>query len=643
MQSLDTYYWWNRDAKDLASNVFAYIEHLATEQSYVTDSNYKNIRLYGNLEPYSLRALGFERAEPAASSTNKVTLNIVQSMVDTVVSKITKNKPKPTFLTDGGDWSTQSKAKKLTQFCEGQFYSTNFYDLAATAFKHACILGTGAIKIYRDGNDIKAETVLVEELKVDDTESIYGHPRQLHQTKFIHRDVLKSMFPEYEAQIDASTTSALGASQYSSYRSAQNMLRVVESWHLKSGPEATDGKHSICIENQTLYEAAYDKDYFPFVFFRWSVRPVGFWGQGLAEQLTGLQLEINKILRTIQISMHLVSVPKLLVEASSKVVSAHLNNKIGGIIKYAGTPPQYSALGQVPAELFNHLERLYQKAYEIAGISQLSAQSSKPAGLNSGKALRTFNDVETERFMDVGIRYQNAFLDAAKQMIAIAKDISEYESADGYKVKVVSKNLMKSIDWKEVALDEDKYVMRVFPTSALSSTPEGKLQDVQELLSAGLIDIDAARDLLDFPDLQQYNNIANAAVNDIKRVVELMAEEGEYQTPEPFQDLDYGIRIVQNAYLYYRSAGAPEENLELLRRWIADARSMQKKAVADAALEQQKMQAAATALGEGAAETGDLVGAEQSPEVLSPMQGRSLLNPIDNPLDSPIELDAPTE
>jgi predicted transcriptional regulator len=202
---------------------------------------------------------------------------------------------------------------------------------------------------------------------------------------------------------------------------------------------------------------------------------------------------------------------------------------------------------------------------------------------------------------------------------------------------------MKSIDWKEVALDEDKYVMRVFPTSALSSTPEGKLQDVQELLSAGLIDIDAARDLLDFPDLQQYNNIANAAVNDIKRVVELMAEEGEYQTPEPFQDLDYGIRIVQNAYLYYRSAGAPEENLELLRRWIADARSMQKKAVADAALEQQKMQAAATALGEGAAETGDLVGAEQSPEVLSPMQGRSLLNPIDNPLDSPIELDAPTE
>ena len=53
------------------------------------------------------------------------------------------------------------------------------------------------------------------------------------------------------------------------------------------------------------------------------MRPVGFFGQGLAEQLQGLQLEINKTLRTIQVSMHLVSVPKQLVEASSKLVSSH--------------------------------------------------------------------------------------------------------------------------------------------------------------------------------------------------------------------------------------------------------------------------------------------------------------------------------
>lgn len=635
MNSLDSYYWWNKDSKDLSQTVFEYLNSLETEQSYVTDSNYKNIRLYGNLEPYSLRTLGFQRSEPSASTTQKVTLNIVQSMVDTVVSKITKNKPKPTFLTDGGDWTLQTRAKKLTQFCEGVFYATDFYAKAATAFKHACILGTGAVKIFSKDGKIHCETVLVEELKVDDTESIYGEPRQLHQTKFVHRDVLKQMFPKYEVEIDAATTNTLGASQYSNYKSQQNMLKVVESWHLPSGPEAKDGKHAICIENQTLFEDEYTKDYFPFVFFRWSNRPVGFWGQGLAEQLTGLQLEINKILRTIQISMHLVSVPKLLVEASSKVVSAHLNNKIGGIIKFAGTPPTFAPLGSIPPELFAHLERLYSKAYEIVGVSQLAAQSNKPAGLNSGKALRTYNDIETERFLDVGIRYQQAFMDASKQMIALARELSEEQ---GYKVNIMSKDFMKTIDWKDVHLEEDQYMMKVFPTSALSSTPEGRLQDVQELLAAGFIDIDSARDLLDFPDLQAYNNFENAGVNDIKKLIELMAEEGEYQTPEPFQDLAYGIKKIQKAYLFYRAAGAPEDRLELMRRWIADARALQKKAIAEQALEQQKLQAASTALGEGQAQTAALGAADAEAEALSPLQGRTSLNPQNiQPLDTVVE------
>ena len=56
--------------------------------------------------------------------------------------------------------------------------------------------------------------------------------------------------------------------------------------------------------------------------------------------------------------MHLVSVPKLLVEASSKIVSSHLNNRIGGVIKYAGTPPSYAPLGGIPPELFLSLSFL---------------------------------------------------------------------------------------------------------------------------------------------------------------------------------------------------------------------------------------------------------------------------------------------
>jgi hypothetical protein len=289
--------------------------------------------------------------------------------------------------------------------------------------------------------------------------------------------------------------------------------------------------------------------------------------------------------------MHLVSIPKIYVEANSKIVSAHLNNKIGGIIKYIGTQPTPGSLGNIPAELFAHLDRLYQRAYEIAGVSALSATSAKPAGLDSGKALREYNDLETERFMSVALRYEQAFLDAAKIMVDLAKDI--YEIDPNYSVKTSQSSFIKTIKWREVNLEEDKYVMRCFPTSFLSSTPAGRLQDVQELMGAGFISKEDGMKLLDFPDLREYYNFNNSGVEDIERQIEEMIDSGTYQTPEPYQNLELGIVKMQQAYLRYRSEGAPDDNLELFRRWIEDARALLKKAQKELILEQQEIQAEA--------------------------------------------------
>ena len=203
------------------------------------------------------------------------------------------------------------------------------------------------------------------------------------------------MFPDKEDEIRMISENAAILGINNTFDPSSRMVKVVESWHLPSGVEAEDGKLCITINNALLVRKV-GKSYFPFVFYKWSERPFGF-GQRIAEQLTGLQLEINKILRTIQISMHLVSVPKLLVKLSSKIVPAHLNNKIGGIIKYVGKPHICHPWARTP-ELFLHLDRLYTRSFEVIGVSQLSAQSTKPSGLNSGKALRTYNDLESERF-----------------------------------------------------------------------------------------------------------------------------------------------------------------------------------------------------------------------------------------------------
>lgn len=569
--------WWLQDEKEQHKTVFALVGNIETKQGYKQVANVRHMRLYGNVQTPSLYGFRAFQADAASSLQNSVTLNIVQSMVDTVVSKITKNRPKPTFLTEGGDWSLQRKAKKLSQFVEGQFQSLDYYEKATLAFQDACIFGTGALKFYKEDGDIKVERIFIDELLVDDNEAVYGHPRQIHQKKYIHKDVLIGMFPEAEASILmlGQNSSEFGSQQ--AYDTATSMVMVIESWHLPSSKTATDGKHSISILNCTLLEEPYEKHYFPFVFHRWSLRPLGFFGQGLGEQLAGLQLEINKILRTIQLSMHLVSVPKLLVEASSKIVESHLNNKIGGIIKYVGTPPQYASLGNIPPELFAHLDRLYQRAYEVAGVSQLSANSQKPGGLSSGKALREFNDIETERFMAVGQRYEKTFIDAAEILIDMAKELDE-ELEEGYSVQTKSTKYMQTIAWKDVDMKADMYSMSIFPTSALSSTPSGKLADVQELLAAGFIGKEDGMKLLDFPDLQQFYNMNNAGVEDIERAIELIIDKNDYQMPEPYQNLQLGIQKMQQAYLFYRANNCPEEKLELFRRWIEDANTLMKKA-----------------------------------------------------------------
>jgi len=591
---------WFKQKHDVEKAIFAYIKNLDQRQGYRQSDNLRNMRLYGNHEFQGINAYNYMRTEQSYNVQNRVTLNIVQSMIDTVTSKIGQNNPRPYFLTDDGNFSLKRRAEKLSKFAEGCFYATDYYDKAIQAFQDSCIFGTGAVKIYRDGDEIKAERVFIDELMIDDNESYYSLPRQLHQRKWIHKDVLKEMFPGSKGAIDAAANDSGRQDEYKD--KLGDMLLVVESWHLPSGEKAKDGRHTICINNELLYDGDWDKDYFPFVFFRWNLKPLGFWGQGIAEQLTGLQLEINKLLRTIQVSMHLVSVPKIFLEASSKVVTAHLNNKIGGIIRYAGTAPTEGKLGSIPTELFTHVDRLYQRAFEIVGVSQMSAQSQKPAGLDSGKALRTYNEIESERFKAVSKRYEKTYLDAAEIMIDIAKDIAA--DTGNFSVQVPGSGFLKTINWEDVNMEEDQYIMQVFPASALSQTPAARLQEVQELMQAGLVSKEDGMKLLDFPDLKAYYNMANAGAEDIERQIELMMDTGEYETPEPFQNLQYGIVKMQQAYLMYRSQKAPEENLELLRRWISDAKNLLDQANQEAQNSVAQAQAAANPVAGAPAQTG---------------------------------------
>mgnify|MGYP003112682629 FL=1 len=580
--------WWNSN-KDAHEGVMDRYEAILEKQDYRKDQNLQNLRLYGNYYNSGLSSSTYARTENT-SIRHRVTLNVIQSMCDTVTAKIAKNRPKATFLTSDGDYRMQRRAKLLDKFCEGQFYATKIYDIAPRVFLDACVFGTGAMKIYEGQEKIEVERVFPNEIVVDDKESVYGSPRQLFQVKYVDRDVLHAIYPERRDEI---YSAAPPEGEYGEGDGSSQIL-CVEAWHLPSGKDAGDGRHAICIDGATLLEEPYERPYFPFVFIRWTERLLGFYGQGLAEQLTGIQLEINKLLFNIQEQMHLAK-PKVFVEAGSKIAKAHLNNETWGVIEYRGTPPQFFVPRTVSGEIFSHLDRLFNRAYEITGISQLAAQSKKPAGLESGVALREFQDIETERFMITAQQYERVFLDAARQMIDIAREAAE--RGDNFEVISHGDKFIEKIKWKDINLKDDQYVMKIYPTNLLPTTPAGKLQKVIEMLQAGMLSQQEARGLLDYPDIAAVNNMAMAAYDDVMQQIEQMLEHGIYSPPEPFTDLPLAMRLVRSAYLKAKVNKVPEERQDLLRRFLEDCVSLIGRMQAEAQRAQAEAQAPAPGMG----------------------------------------------
>ena len=59
------------------------------------------------------------------------------------------------------------------------------------------------------------------------------------------------------------------------------------------------------------------------------------------------------------------------------------------------------------------------KAYELEGISEMSAQSKKPADVESGKAMQTLEDIESDRFNVQLQRFTHFLVDVSRLCIDV--------------------------------------------------------------------------------------------------------------------------------------------------------------------------------------------------------------------------------
>ena len=576
--------WWLEPAPDMHAHLSAAIKKMKQTQNYRSVNYLKYARLYSNMEISSLAGGLFSRTNDSQHyMANRVTYNVIKSCIDTASSKISKSKPRPFFLTEDGAYELQERAQLLTKYFQGQFdrmgtgwgEDRTFWGLGRQCFVDACIFGTGSVKLYTEDDQVKAERNFIDEILVDDAEGRYRSPRQLHQVKLVHREVLLDMYPaKLHKQILAAPS---GLQSDLEGQSQADMVYVSESWHLPSGESAKDGRRCIAIDNCTLDVFDWKKEYFPFLFQRWSLQPLGFYGRGLSEELIGIQLEINKLIRNIQLAQHLCAVPQVWMDVGSRIPGKKINNEIGGIKYFRNTPPIFMTPPAMSPEVYRHLETLYQKAYEITGISLLSATSQKPSGLDSGRAIREYKDIQTERFALTENMYEDFYMDATYMTLDMLKGL--VAEGKNPKVRLKEGTYSKEISFKDVDIPRDKLSIRAYPTNFLPSTPAGKFQTVQELVQGGFYTQEEALDLLDFPDVAKMNRIKLGPRDAVIKVIEYNLKNAgkDYISPEPRMNLQYAAETAQTYLLRGLADGMPEDKLDVLRKFQDQVESLLEK------------------------------------------------------------------
>jgi hypothetical protein len=585
--------WWER--KDAAYElIVGNVRQLFETQMYKTDRNLMHLRLYGNHYITGFSGTDFVRTD--VYNEERLVLNVCASVVDAATAKISSNRPRPMYVTEGGNWKLQQQGKALTQFIDGQFHHCKVYPTTRKSFKDAAIFGDGPAHVYTDWRDKenpipRVERVLPEEIWVDALDGKNGAPRQLYRIKTIGREVVMfdPAFKKYRASVSSAGMIEKEDMIGTVGDSLADPITLIEAWHLPSGPGASDGRRVMCCSTTDLVNTEWTRERFPFPKMVWNPSVIGYESQGAIEQIKGIQIEINKILRKVQQHMHLAG-SFILANRSSKIVKGHLKNTPWTLLEHTGDAPTFATVQSISPEYFAQLDRLYAKAFEIAGITQLFAMGKKPSGLDSGKALREYKDTESERFMNIGQQFEEFHLDIAECLIDEAKDIDEYlqehGNKDGYTVLAKGDEEswdggnLKRLKWSDVNLDRDKYIMQAYPTSFLPKLPAFRLQTVKDMLEAIPETQPYAMKLLDYPDLKSITRRITAPIDDIERnICNMLYGEAEteeeyeelYNPPDAFTDLPKALQIAKGEYLKAKIDGAPEERLELLRRYMTSA------------------------------------------------------------------------
>lgn len=565
--------WWEESrAEDLAHSVMHTYEGFKTESEgygrFIAYRNYLSLFLNRNI---STELASEYLKSYYQEGFSRVPFNLVKMNIDMVQNRISKMTPRPKFLPRGGNYSLKKKAELLERWVAAQFRWMDVHVHAQRHFQDVLLYGTGVMKVWREGSKIKTERVYPGEIFVDETEGYYDCVRQLIHRRYVSRKVLQRLFPKHARALEEVGAADEALDEFEKSKFSDQVV-VVEAWHLPSEAHEdseleTDGRHVIVVGDVVLVDEEWEHDDFPFVFTRWSRHPRGFFGIGLAEELTGIHLDVNYTIERINKAIELVATPQVWLESSAQIKANKITNIPGQINYYTGIPPVFQTPQAASPETYQYLQSQIARSLQISRLSENAMTNKIPSGLETGAAVQAWNDIESMGFQLVAQSYERAFVKITEWLIRLGKEC--YEENPKYSVVAErDKHTIEQVPWKKLDMERDSYVIEVWPVSSLPFHPSGRLDMVEKMINMGMVQPQDARELVNMPDVDGFRTLEKATKDNIAKTLEDMLDEGIYRAPEPWIDIDLAMKMAQTSLNDAQVNDVPEDRITLVSKYL---------------------------------------------------------------------------
>lgn len=462
--------------------------------------DYNQLPFLPNLDSTNPACIGYwESGTEDSGPLPKV--NIVKSAIDAVNSKMLTSKVRPFINTIKGSFKTIQICKQLQTFYDYFYEEEDVAHKIGEAVRDACIYDTGFVYFDETSSHV---------MKLQPW-NVYTRPAEKSNLNSVYIEFPNDSVDLIPDEVYKLLSKSDKDKLYCTWGIYYNAKQKTKSYIVNRAVKKVEETKFNCCPVLPIY---------------YTVPNIGNTSLSIADMLRGIQYEIDQLMVRIVEASQISPANTVLLDSATNLHVGKLKNKVGNVLQYEGAssnPPQIITPNFISGQYIELLDNLIEKAYNLVGISQLSAQGKKTPGVNSGVAMATQEDIESDRFQTLVDQYISSYTRLAKLMMRMIQGDKDIIEPNRYSL---------SLKWEDVEKEYAKMRIQFSAADSLSKDPSEKLKQLQALAQAGIIPASQIASLLELPDINRGYSVANNAFNATMTLIDSCIYDDKYEVPE---------------------------------------------------------------------------------------------------------------